>query len=218
MPTLLITIIALTLLNVNARADPLPPQPVDENTFAALKTRSPFIRQIGIGHSLILTGVAVIDDTTVATLVNLETRETHVVSEQSGNLQGWQLVTLKGNQTDPESLMAQVKSPTGDLVSIRYRKPPPGSPTRQSTKTKTQLSDSQIQEIKIAAKDPRKGFRGDGFRDLPPEVLQKLSKLTPEQRLNINRRVVDLRNQGVDSDKRRKIYTDSIDQALRQRR
>jgi hypothetical protein len=216
MQTPLVIFLVLALFGLKTQAAPFLPQPVDEDTFAALRTHSPFVRQVGVNHSLILTGVALIDEATVATLVNLETYETHVVTEGVTNTRGWQLVTLKGDQTDFESMMAQIKGPGGDLVSVRYQKPPPRPTVRQPTKT--QLSDSQVQEIKVAANDPRKGFRGDGYRDVPPEILRKLSKLTPEQRLNINRKIVDLRNQGIDSDERRKIYNESIDQALKRRR
>ena len=51
------------------------PVPVTGDDFAELREHSPFLRTLNISRSLILTGVARIEEDTIATLYDFETRQ-----------------------------------------------------------------------------------------------------------------------------------------------
>lgn len=211
-------IASLVFTGTLCHAEPVLPTDVEESSFSVLLEDSPFLRLVGGSNSLILTGVAVIDDQVVATLLDSETRLTHLVSEGEANKEGWQLVSIKGDRNNLDSMLVQVQRAAGDVVPVRFDKAPPRPLTRKVT-TKTKLSQDQLKEIAAAAKDPRKGIRGDGLRDseMTPEFVAKLNRLSETQRTNILRQLMDLRNQGVSNDKRREIYFREVDNALKRR-
>ena len=60
----------------------------------------------------------------------------------------------------------------------------------------------------------KEGFTSDGYPNAPPpEMLQKLSRLSVGQREDINRQMLGLRNQGLGMDERRKIYENLVEKA-----
>jgi hypothetical protein len=80
-------------------------------------TASPFTRSLNLSDSLVLTGIAYIDGKPVATLLNRETKENFVVSQEP-NAQGWRLAetnaTIQLNR-------AQAKIMIGaETVTVRY--------------------------------------------------------------------------------------------------
>ena len=83
---------SVTLLT--AENGPYVPRPVETGDFGALTSQSPFSRSINLSDALILTGIAMVDQDQVATLLNKETKETFVVSSRL-NAQGWKMVELK---------------------------------------------------------------------------------------------------------------------------
>ncbi len=85
------------------------PNEVEEDHFAALKEHSPFQRTLDLSQSLIITGVARIGGETIATLLDLETSQTSVVSRNSVSPEGWQLVEVVGDLSDVETLAAKIK-------------------------------------------------------------------------------------------------------------
>ena len=191
------------------------PTPVTDENFEEIRTRSPFLRSVGLSDSIVLTGVARIEENLYATLLDTETTESHVVSTQA-NSEGWQLVEIRGNETDLESLTAKVQVAGGEVVSIRYEKLPaisgggkPGSGS--SGGGSSRLSDSQLREAKESARNYREGFSSDGYRDKPPpNIVEKLSRMSTTQREMINRRMIELRNRGMGTDDRRRIYDDMV--------
>ena len=80
------------------------PSSVDDSDFRSLTAQSPFTRSIDLSDSLILTGIATMNDSRVATLLNKETKETYVVSSKA-NSQGWKMVELK-EDSDLEKVSA----------------------------------------------------------------------------------------------------------------
>lgn len=94
------------------------PASVRVTDFAQLKLQSPFTRSINLSDSLILTGIATMDDEQVATLLNKETKETFVVSSTL-NTQGWRMVELKADE-DLEKVSAKVAVEGGEVVTVRY--------------------------------------------------------------------------------------------------
>lgn len=194
------------------------PEPVTVETFADLKTRSPFLRSLGISDSVGLTGMARIENDVFVTLYDTETSKSHFVSRRANPL-GWQLVDVQGKESDLETLTAKIQVAGGEVVSIRYEKLPPkpasGAPGSPSRGGAVPLSPPQLEEAKQAAVNYRKGYSADGFpKEPPPEIVQKLSRMNVQQRETINREMIELRNRGLGMEERRRIYIERVDQSL----
>lgn len=213
-------------IGITGLADVVLPVPVTEDNFTALKASSPFRRSIDFSDSLVLTGVARIEGNVFATLFDKESTASHIVSE-TVNSQGWQLVGVRGDESDLESLTAKIQVAGGEVVSIRYAKqdfkssqgrPGDGSGPGGGS-GEGQLSQEQIDDARRAGADPRAGFRGDGYRGTPPpEVLEKLNRMSPQQREELARQVMQMRNRGVESEERQRFYNQALDRASQGRR
>lgn len=206
------------------------PHSVRQEEFEALVMNPPFTRSLGISDSLILTGVAHFEHDVFATLLDTKTLESHVVSK-TANHQGWQLVGVGGDPARIQTWSARVQIPGGEVVSIRYQKPPPktarklagngsgssaGSPGASGSTPP--LSTAQANEAKQAAVNYREGFSSDGYpQKPPPEMVAKLSRLSESQREAINRQMLGFRNQGLGLPERRKIYENLVEQAGQRR-
>ncbi len=203
------------------------PRSVDAEDFETLFTNSPFTRSLGVSDSIILTGVAHIQGDVFATLLNTETMESQVVSK-TANLQGWQLVGVSGNATESRTWTARIQIAGGQIISVRYQKPPArrakptsssGSSSSGSGGSLPPLSSSQLAEAKKAAVNYQEGFSSDGYpQKPPPEMVQKLSRLSVSQREDINKQMLGLRNKGLGLDERRKIYENLVDRSTQNRR
>jgi len=191
--------------------------PATDEDFSALKTSSPFLRSLDLSESLILTGIARIKGDVFATLLDRETRETHVVSP-SANTLGWRMVGIAGNQSDLGTVTAQISVAGGEVFSVRFDehqlKPgesrPGGGPGGGSGPGSTSTAGNY-----------REGIRGDGFRGPPPpEIVDKLSKLSEGDRETMIRRIIEMReqNRDVGDDERRVMINRMLDRALQERR
>ena len=200
--------------------DPALPQSVKEQSFEAVITNSPFIRSLGVSDSLILTGIAHIEKDVFATLLDTATMESHVVSK-TANPRGWQLVGVGGSEANLQTLSAKIQVAGGQVISVRYQKPPPRSlraTSRGGSGGSTgargnslPLTSAQMDEARQAAVNYREGFTSDGYPKEPPaEMVEKLSRLSVSQREDINRQMIDLRNQGLGMEERRKIYENMV--------
>jgi hypothetical protein len=199
------------------------PQSVNMEDFDALLTNSPFTRSLGVSDSLILTGVAHFEKDTFATLLDTKTFESHVVSK-TPNFQGWQLVGVGGHSAEIQTWSAKIQIPGGEVISVRYQKPPPKPPRAKSGGSggsgtsggnAPPLTSSQLNEAKTAAVNYKEGFSSDGYpKAPPPEMVAKLSRLSTSQRETINQQMLGLRNQGLGLDERRKIYEGLVDRSL----
>jgi hypothetical protein len=125
---------------VSKSADPELPQPVDAQDVQSLVTNPPFTRTLNLSDSLALTGMAYVEGKPVATILNRETKQSFVVSEEP-NAQGWKLAETNASKNLQR---AEVKIMLGaEIVTVRYgeeqltpgaKKPgppsqgPPGSP------------------------------------------------------------------------------------------
>jgi len=217
------------------------PERVTPNHFAPLRQHSPFLRTLDLSQSLIITGVARIDDEPVATLLDLETSKTSVVSRKSVSPEGWQLVEVKGNLSDIETLTARIKIAGGsEIFTVRYEKAPPpangGTGTAGSGRIGNGspgggtgphggpdprvLTPDQLTDARNAARNIREGFKADGYGDnqvIPPEVVSKISRLSVEQREEINVKMYEYRNRGLGMQERQQIYNRMLDQTLQRR-
>lgn len=100
-----------------AEPDPDLPQAFDPNTLAPVVTSSPFTRMVNMSDNLVLTGIAYIDGKPVATVFNMETKQSHIVGAEP-NFQGW---TLQEAMPAPDITRSQARiSIGGEIVSVRY--------------------------------------------------------------------------------------------------
>jgi len=212
--------------SLHAQDDGAIPRPMREETFDALMANPPFTRSLGFSDSIILTGVAKFDQDTFATLMDTQTMESQIVSKIP-NREGWQLIGVGGNPARAETWIAKIQIRGGEIVSIRYQKPPP-RPPKSGTSGKAgsssgggnlpAISDKQISEAKAAAVNYKDGFLADGYPDKPPaEMVSKLSRLSTSQREEINRTMFGHRNQGLGLDARRQIYEGLVERAIQRR-
>ena len=201
------------------------PQSIDEDRFDALLSNSPFTRSLGFSDSIILTGIARVENDTFATLFDTKTFESHLVSKTTNSL-GWQLVGVRGSEANLQTLSAKIQIAGGQVISVRYQKPPPktsrsaaGSGSNGGSNNSPPLKASEVQEAQQAAVNYREGFTSDGYpRQPPPEMVQKLSQLSVGQREDINRQMIGLRNKGLGMEERRKIYENLVDRSVQGRR
>lgn len=218
---------ALTFLHASAAEDESGalPAPVRQEDIQVLLQNSPFTRTLGVSDSIILTGVARIQGDLVATLLDTETHESHLVSA-AANTRGWQLISVGGNEAQPQTLSAKIQIGGEQVITVRYQKPPAKPAARSSSSGGGSpggggppLSSAQMQEARRAAENYREGFSSDGYpRQPPPEIVEKLSRLSVSQREEINRQMLGLRNRGLDMPERRRIYEDMVSRAAQGRR
>jgi hypothetical protein len=210
--------------------DEAAPAPLEEEVFEGLMSSSPFTRSLGVSDSLILTGIAWHGNEVYATLLDTKTQGSQVVS-QTPNGAGWRLLEVGGDPERLQTWTARIQIPGGETVAIRYQPPPPpakrsGSGSRGSGGSSgsagsgsTELSSAQRDEAKKAAVNYKEGFSGDGYpRQPPPETVAKLSRLSTDQREEINQRMMEMRNRGLSMDDRRRIYESMVDRASQGRR
>jgi len=229
---------ASALLHGQARAETggasVLPEPVTEENFAALKERSPFLRSIGLSKSIVMTGIAQMEEGVFATLFDINTRESYFVGEKA-NSEGWQLVGINGDQSDLETLTARIKIAGSEVVSIRYEKLSAKSFRKSGSSSRNGkssgggtgphggpdprvLTPDQMNDAKRASKDYRDGFKADGYPDkmkIPAATLSKLSKLSVKQRESINVKMYEYRNRGLGLPERQKIYEGMLDKTVR---
>jgi hypothetical protein len=194
------------------------PEPVTEADVAALKAESPFLRPLDLSKSLTLRGISRIEGNLFATLRDRETKKTYVVSA-SANDQGWRLVGLAGNQADLKTLIAQVSVAGGEVFPIRF-----DESQLQPNEGKRPGGPGAASRRGPGGGPPgtnfREGVSGDGFRGPPPpEMIQKLEKLTPERREKLIRQIGELRSRNPDlsSDDRRMLFSRMLDRAVQEK-
>jgi hypothetical protein len=106
---LLLTCISTNLRAVDATgadADPDLPQPLDPAFASSLFDGSPFTRSVDLEKTLELTGVAYINGRPVATVLNKDTKQRIVVSEEPNAL-GWRLTDAVAT-ADPSTTEVQI--------------------------------------------------------------------------------------------------------------
>lgn len=190
------------------------PQPVGNTEFAALQEQSPFTRTLNLSDSLILTGVARLDEEQVATLMNKETKETFVVSG-SLNSQGWKMVELKPD-SDLEKVAAKVSVDGGEVVTVRYSDAAlkPGEAKPGAGRGDVSGGDNGERR--------RFGGKGDGPSrgGPPPEVREKMEKLTEEQRGKLFEKMREWREKNPDKPREAgfQVFRDNLDKMVDKRK
>jgi hypothetical protein len=189
------------------------PAVVEPGDFSALKGQSPFLRSVNLSDSLILTGLAMVDNEQVATLLNKETKETFVVSSKL-NSQGWKMVDLKSDP-DLEKVAAKVAIEGGEVVTVRY------------AEWQLKPGESKPGAGPTAEQGPGSGpgpggmmGRGDGERHGPSaEFREKMSQLSEEQRQEMFQKMGELREKQPDMSRedRGKLMSGMMDKMLQKK-
>ena len=94
------------------------PLPVDERHFSALREHSPFTRSLNLSGALVLTGVAEMDGTPVATLIDTENGLSMAISEFPDD-RGWKLVGFQ-RKDDLEVAVATIAVEGGEVIKVYY--------------------------------------------------------------------------------------------------
>jgi len=178
---------------------PYLPQAIGEDDFRDLSASSPFSRSLSLSDSLILTGVAVVDGEQVATLLNKETKETFVVSGRR-NPQGWRMVEFSHDE-DLEKVAAKVSVEGGEVVTVRYAewqlKPgearPGAGPGEGGTISARRSWAGPSSRRGEGGEGGERGERGGPRGGPSPEMRERLSQLSDEQRSTLFRRMGELR-------------------------
>ena len=142
-------------------------------------------------------------------------------------------------QSNLETLTARIKIAGSEVVSIRYEKLPakafskrcfqkPGRKKQRRWRLGPHggpdpkvLTPDQMDDAKMGARNYRDGFHADGYPDrqkIPESTINKLSKLSLQQRESINIKMYEYRNRGLGMPERQKIYENMLDKAVQGRR
>ena len=189
----------------NAAANPVDalPRAVVSSHFDALMRNSPFTRSLNLSDSLILRGVAMIDGRQVATVLNRETKEIYTVSDDL-NAQGWKMVEYRGDP-DIEKTSARIAVAGGEVVTVRYGdidlKPGEAKPAAGPSGGDVRLSSR--------TREGRRGFGGGP----PPEVREKMDRLSEDQRAKLFEHMSRLRYEKPDMsfEDRIKVFREMLD-------
>ena len=82
------------------------------------------------------------------------------------------------------------------------------------------MTPDQLADARKGARDIRGGFQADGYADnqaIPPGVINKLNRLSVQQREAVNVKMFEYRNRGLGMKERQGIYNKLLDQQLERR-
>ncbi len=210
-PTLLAALVAVSPV---ASQEDVSPAAIVAEDFSALKGQSPFLRSLNLSDLLILTGFADVEGERVATVMNKETKETYVVSTQT-NSQGWKMVEMKSDG-DLETVAAKIAIDGGEVVTVRYAefqlKPGESKPAAGPS------TEPNGGPTAILAASRRGGGRSER-RGPPPEIREKMGRLSEDQRRQLFDQMRELRerNPFMSREESGKAFGESLDRMLKQR-
>jgi hypothetical protein len=189
-------------------SDPDLPQPLDLNAAAPLISKPPFTRPLNLSEKLQLTGIAYVQGKPVATLVDRETKQNYLVSEEP-NAQGWKLAGATASTAlKSASVQLQVGSET---VTIHYgdAQLTPTSGARRSSGPSVWPSDQDVlrtgedgklyvrSSAYLSDADRERYYRGwsrdshEKYRGILMEQRETMLKASPQQRADIAKKVFD---------------------------
>ncbi|MEO0413597.1 MAG: hypothetical protein AAF226_01440 [Verrucomicrobiota bacterium] len=175
-----------------AEDSPVPIVP-GQAQFAALKELSPFSRSLNLADSLVLTGAAQADGILFVTLIDTETKESYVVSGDEPNLQGWKMVDLK-QDPDIEKVIAKISIPGGEVVTIKHQ----ADAIAAAGDTRPAGAPERAEGRGDGGKGDGRGKDGKRRGGPPPEIREKFSKLSDEQRQQAFEQIRKLRENNAE--------------------
>lgn len=151
--------------------DPDLPQPFNPDGITKMLKTSPFNRSVNLSDSLVLTGVAYVQGKPMATLLDKESKQTYVVSDEP-NASGWTL-TEAPHTTDIKRMQVKVNV-AGEIVTIRH-----DNDAQEETMKKHKLTPggSTSSGDNRGSSSSDRGFKRD-HRGPPPEVIQRFQNLS----------------------------------------
>ncbi len=164
------------LLSQEAPAvDPDLPQPLDFS-FADTLSQSPFTRSVNLENTLQLTGVAYINGHPVATVLNKQTKQSLLVTEQPNEL-GWRLLAAEPGTDPSNTQIAMMVGP--ETVTMHYHGQEMNAPSAGKGGSKVDLAGSK--SGKNGEKIRPSSLLGDNgkelYASLSPEGRDKLKDL-----------------------------------------
>jgi hypothetical protein len=198
-----------------AVVDPDLPQPMDRSFAENLVTHSPFTRSVNLEETLQLTGIAYVNGSPVATVLNKQTKERVLVFEEP-NAQGWQLLAANAG-TDPSN--TQIEMRVGpETITMQYHGQEMSSDGGGKKHSKAMLAgngkskdgdkmkpsallDDQARETYVSLSSDARGK----FKDLMKSRLEKNPNLSPEENADYAQKVIaklkatDQSNSGANS-------------------
>ena len=167
-------------------ADPDLPQPLDFSFADELVTHSPFTRAVNLQESLQLTGIAYVDGHPMATVLNKETKQRYVVSEDA-NAQGWRLVTASPGA---ELYQTYIEMQVGEeIVAMHYQgqQLSPGGNGKAELAVTNKKNGDKVKPSSFLSEQDRDLYgtlspeARDKFKDIMKSRLEKHPELTPDQ-------------------------------------
>lgn len=170
-------------------ADPDLPQPLDLSFADALVMNSPFTRTVDLAKTYQLTGVAYVDGRPIATVLNTETKQRMVVSEEP-NASGLRLVAANaggdlhetnvelqvGGETVSMHYDGQQMVPTGGVNGSAARLASSSKKDGGKVRTSSMLGDQGREMYASLSSEGR-----DKFKEIMKARLEKHPEMTPEQ-------------------------------------
>ncbi len=172
-------------------ADPDLPQPVDFSFADDLLVRSPFTRIVNLEETYQLTGVAYVDGQPVATVLNTQTKQRLVVTEEpspsglrlvaanaEGDLHGTEVELQVGDEVVAVHYQDRQISPAGGVNGSRASMASSGKKSGDSTKFRTSslLGENGRELYSSLSPEAR-----DKFRDIIRSRMEKHPEMTAEQ-------------------------------------
>ena len=96
------------------------PRPLNPEDFQDVLKHSPFTRSLNLPKTLVLTGVAVVDENPIATVIDIEAGRAMVISDTPNEL-GWKLVELQ-RMDDLDGAVAIIAMESGETVRAYHDK------------------------------------------------------------------------------------------------
>ena len=179
-------------------ADPDLPQPIDFSFAETLVMNSPFTRVVNLAETFQLTGIAYVDGHPIATVLNTQTKQRIVVSEEKNPL-GMRLVAADAGD---DLRATQVEMQIGDeIVAMHYQNgqiAPAGGVNGSSSRmasssgkkddgkfrTSSLLGDNGKEMYATLSSDGR-----DKFKEIMRARMEKHPEQTPEQNASYAQKV-----------------------------
>ncbi len=196
----LVCVSAILLFSFCLKAEDVPagdpdlPQPLDFSFADELVMHSPFTRAVNLQESLQLTGIAYVDGHPIATVLNKDTKQRFVVSEEP-NAQGWRLMTASAGA---ELYQTHIEMQVGEeIVAMHYQ----GQQLSPGGGGKTQMAGASKKDGDKVKASSYLGEQGrelyaslspaarDKFKELMKSRQEKHPELTPEQNLDYAQKV-----------------------------
>ncbi|MES2597589.1 MAG: hypothetical protein V4662_19735 [Verrucomicrobiota bacterium] len=178
--------------------DPDLPQPLDFS-FADSLSQSPFTRSVNLENTLQLTGVAYINGSPVATVLNKQTKQSVFVTEQPNEL-GWRLLAADAG-ADPSNTQIQMMVGPETITMHYHGQEMNGAPEGKGG-SKTRLAGAgsgkggeKFRTSSLLGDEGKKLYASlspegrDKFKDLLKSRMEKHPEMTPEQNSDYAKKV-----------------------------